>query len=411
VRSDPHGTLREICRLTTRVLDCDRVSVNLLDPESGYLLPAAVAGLTPEEDAEWAARQRAARGGTPFGGGVDAAMAGRLRDGDPVVVNMSRPPYRDLPNPYGSQVILVVPMRVGDELLGIVALDHRPRRPDEPAHVYTDDEIALARGIGQLAGLAVERQRLERVASEVGALRTANALKEEFLSIASHELKTPLTVLQARTQATQRRLRRMGYADAAAQFSAIQTALTRMLSLVEELLNASRIEAGRLDFQPEPCDLGALVAAAVDEQREISDRAIVLEGAEGAGLGVDGDPERLAQVLTNLLANGVKYSPVESPIMVRVARAAGPAGADEVVVTVADQGVGIPRGEIAHVFERFYRASTSSARQYGGLGLGLHIAATIVERHGGRIRAESPGPGLGSTFTIALPALARAAEG
>lgn len=412
---DPHGTLREICRLTTRVLDCDRVSIGLLDTKTGVLVPAAVADLTPTEDADGVAPRvtRGAeleRGGPVFGPGADADLAQRLRAGESVVVDTSRSSYRDLPNTYGAQSVLVVPMHAGGDLLGVAALNVRPGRPGDPDHVYTADEIALARGIAQLAALAVEREGLERVAAEVEALRTANALKEEFLSIASHELKTPLTVLQARTQATQRRLLRMGHTEAAAQFSGIQAALTRMLSLVEELLNATRIEAGRLDLRPEPCDLGTLVVAAVDEQREIADRELVMEVAGDTGTRVEGDPERLTQVLTNLLANAVKYSPADSPIRVRVARETGPMGADEVVVSVTDHGVGIPSDEIAHVFERFYRASTSSARQYGGLGLGLHIAATIMERHGGRIWAESPGPGQGSTFTIALPALAHAAE-
>jgi signal transduction histidine kinase len=127
---------------------------------------------------------------------------------------------------------------------------------------------------------------------------------------------------------------------------------------------------------------------------------------------VEADPERLMQVLANLLDNAVKYSPPGGDIVVQVERraAAEPASerqagaaTGEVVLTVSDQGVGIPADELAHVFERFYRARTSSVRQYGGLGLGLHIAATIVERHQGRVWAESAGAGEGSTFGIALP--------
>jgi signal transduction histidine kinase len=420
------ATLRQLCELAIGVLGCDRVAINLVEPMTLEMTPGAVAGLSPEQDVAWLAQQQTQRERGErrrLGAGLDPSIRERLLAGEVALVDLARPSSADLPNPYGMRLILAVPLLVEQQLVGVLALDHVARSPDEPVHQYTDEEIALARGVARLAALAVERQRLARTAAEVEALRAANALKEEFLSIASHELKTPLTVLQARTQATQRRLVRMGHPDAAAQFATVQASLDRILGLVEELLDASRIEAGRLDLHPERCDLGTLVTAAVGEQREASDRAIVLEGADVPGLTVEGDRERLAQVLTNLLDNAAKYSPQGAPVQVRVwrqlsptqteAAADGPAdhqhalvvAAEELVVSIRDEGVGIPPDEVDKVFGRFFRARTASARQYGGLGLGLHIAATIVERHGGRIWAESPGPGLGSTFGIALPAL------
>jgi signal transduction histidine kinase/PAS domain-containing protein len=414
--------LRHLCQLAIGVLGCDRVAIHLVDPETRMVTPGAAAGLTPEEESEWLAEQRSQRGyGEPRQfGTVNPEAVARLMEGEPALIDMTQPPYSDQPNPYAARLALVVPMMVDRRIVGMLAVDHRTRSQDAPPHIYVREEIALAEGVARLAGLAVERRRLEHVASEVEALRAANALKEEFLSIASHELRTPLTVLQARTQSTGRRLKRLGHPEAAAQFAPVQASLDRMLKLVQELLDASRIQTGHLELQLEPCDLGALVTTAVAEAREAQEyaRPITLEGADTPGLWTRGDRERLSQVVTNLLDNAHKYSPHGLPIVVRVwrepaSRTAGPASnvpapdapadRNEIVITVADQGIGVPPDEVAHVFERFYRARTSSARQYGGLGLGLHIAATIVERHGGRIWAKSPGPDMGSTFGVALP--------
>ncbi len=407
------AALRHLCQLTIGVVGCDRVAISLVDPETLLLTSAAAAGLIPEQQAQWES------GIQHRLGEVNPDAAGRLQRGEPVLVDMTQPPYADRPNPYGARIVLTVPLLIERQLAGLLALDYGSRGPNERDHVYAPDEIALAEGVARLAALAVERHQLEQVAAEVEALRAANALKEEFLSIASHELKTPLTVLQARTQSTRRRLERMGLMEAAAQFAPVQAALDRMLALVQELLDASRIQAGRLELQLEPCDLGKLVATVVAEVREVEAHTIVVEGADGAGLWTQGDPERLAQVLTNLLENATKYSPPEAPIAVHVRcepastsdrpHALGDCDASatrsQIVITITDQGIGIPADEVTHVFDRFYRARTASTRQYGGLGLGLHIAATIVERHGGCIWAESPGPGHGSTFGVALPAL------
>lgn len=424
--SEPHAdaeqtalrvTLRHLCQLAIGVLGCDRVAIVLVDPETHAITPGAAAGLHAGHEAAWRRWQRDGRAWRRVEESLPSGVVRRFLAGEAVTLDLSQPPYDDEPNPFGVRGVLALPMCVEERLVGALLVDYGPMQTDEPPHLYTPDEVALAEGVARLAALAVERQRLMRVAAEVEALRTANALKQEFLSIASHELKTPLTVLQARTQATQRRLMRMGHTAAAEQFAPVQESLNRMLSLIQELLDASRIEAGRLELHAEACNLGALVAQAVHEAREASDRTITLDGAEVSGLWTRGDRERLMQVLANVISNALKYSPPDSPVVVRIwrqpttvltaasATEGGDRAEDEVLVSVSDQGIGIPRDEIGHVFARFYRARTSSPRQYGGLGLGLHIAATIVERHGGRIWAESAGPDRGSTFTVTLPVL------
>jgi signal transduction histidine kinase len=410
------AVLLSLCQLGIGVLGCDRVAINLVDPDTHAMAPGAVAGLTPAQEAHWTAIQEQS---TSQGEAlrIEEWLPPEVRDGflagEAILLDVTKRPFTDRERAYGASLVLELPMMVENRLVGMMGLDHLRGPSGEPPHVYTRGEIALAQGLARLAALAVERERLLRVAAEVEALRAANALKEEFLSIASHELKTPLTVLQARTQATRRRLLRAGHTDAAEQFAPVQQSLNRILALVQELLEASRIQAGPLALHLEPCDLGSLVAEAASEEREASERTITLEGAESPGLWSLADRERLRQVVTNLLENAVKYSPPDQPVSLRIwrqpaiytpssAEAAG--GGEEVVLRIHDEGVGIPPDEVEHVFERFYRARTSSARQYGGLGLGLHIAATIVERHGGRIWAESPGPGQGTTCCVVLPA-------
>ncbi|HEV7129518.1 MAG TPA: GAF domain-containing protein [Ktedonobacterales bacterium] len=417
------ANLHQLCLLTTGVLGCERVLIDLVDPETGQETPAAIVGLNAAQAAAWEAALSEGGAYVPnpqLSWLGDEALA-RLREGEAVVVDFRELPYRELPNPLAVVVALTVPLLVENRLVGILVLDFGARDLATAAHQYTRREIDLATGVARLAALAVDRQRLQDVAADVEALRQANELKEEFLSIASHELKTPLTVLQARTQATRRRLLRLGQTEAAAQFAPVQSSLDRIQGLVQEMLDASRIVEGRLELSLAPGDLGAMVGAVVHDARESSGRTIVLEGAEADGLGVEADPERLPQVLIILLNNALKYSAPESTVTVAVRRerAAGarrkgrrPRGGAatdaraELIVTIADQGVGIHEDEVGRVFERFFRARTSSARQYGGLGLGLHIAATLMARHEGRIWAQSAGPGQGSTFGIALPARA-----
>ena len=416
------ATLRHFCELTIDVLGCDRVAINLVDPQTHAMTPGAVAGLDSALEASWLAQQQAQWQHDTTRHVEDLyspEQKARFLAGEAIVLDMTQSSTSDLADRFDTHMVLTVPMVVDDRIVGALALDHHARHPHEPPHTYTESEIALALGVARLGALAIDRQRLLHLRAEVEALRNANALKEEFLSIASHELRTPLTVLQARTQATRRRLLRMGYTDAADQFAPVQSSLDRILALVQELLDASRIEAGRLEFQSAPCDLAVLLTEAVREARDTHDRVILLEGADAPDLWIMGDRERLMQVFTNLLSNAMKYSALDKPIAVQIQRqrqrvpsepdprstAAHPEQRDKIILTVSDQGVGIPHDEVDHIFERFYRARTSSPQQYGGLGLGLHIAATIVDRHRGRIWATSEGPATGSTFAVEFPAV------
>ena len=257
---------------------------------------------------------------------------------------------------------------------------------------------------------ALERHAatLEQVVEErTRELREANEAKDLFLSIASHELKTPLTTLKTMTQLTRRRLEKTGASET--QFLAtMERAIQRLETLVHDLLDTARITSGKLTLRQERVDLIDLCQQVVAEQQMAGDREITLQiqGKLPDVLEMDVDRDRMGQVLTNLLSNAVKYSEPGQPVMVTMRKAG-----DEVVIAVRDRGPGIPPEHLPYIFDQFYQVTGTDVQTGSriGLGLGLYISRDIVERHGGRIWAESE-VGKGSTFSLALP-LARQLAG
>ncbi len=225
-------------------------------------------------------------------------------------------------------------------------------------------------------------------------LRHAVRARDEFLSVAAHELRTPLTAVNLALDGVARRSS-AGAANAEwvlRQTESSRRAVRRLNRLVEDLLDMSRIGAGRLELSLEEVELGALVREVAERFAESTASALVVEAPQP----VVGrfDRSRLEQVLMNLVGNALKYGEGK-PVTVAVSAEAGRARLE-----VRDQGIGIPPESQKRIFERFHRAST--ARNYGGLGLGLWISRDIVEAHGGRIAVTSA-PGSGSAFRVELP--------
>ncbi len=241
------------------------------------------------------------------------------------------------------------------------------------------------------------------------ARRRAEQEKDEFLSIASHELKTPLTSLALAAQMIDRMLRR-GEVDPPRlerHVGTIAVQTSRATQLITELLDVSRIDTGRLELRRGPVDLLALASAAAQRQRDAlpegATHDVVVTAADGP-LVVDGDEARLDQVLTNLLSNAVKYSPAGGRVELCLARR----GADA-RLAVVDQGIGIPGAERDQLFAPFGRTSAARLSGIEGTGLGLYISRRIVDAHGGTIDVEDT-PGGGSTFVVTLPLLDEAAR-
>lgn len=243
-----------------------------------------------------------------------------------------------------------------------------------------------------------EALRIE--ASARASAETSNRAKDEFIAMISHELRTPLGAILIWAQ-----LLKSDELDGPAVTRAvgmIERSTKTLAQLIDDLLDASRIIAGKLTFDSRPLELRPVIEAALDAAAPAAQaKNIVVERfVLGALPPVSGDPGRLQQVVGNLLANAVKFTPEQGRIEVRLERS-GPIAR----ITVADSGSGISPEFLPFIFERFRQADTTSTRKQKGLGLGLAIARQIVQLHGGAIEAASPGEGKGSTFTVTLPLL------
>jgi PAS domain S-box-containing protein len=229
----------------------------------------------------------------------------------------------------------------------------------------------------------------------------ANQLKDEFLATLSHELRTPLTAIVGWSQ-----MLGNSKLDPVASLRAIEVIRrnARMqVQMVDDLLDVSRIITGKLRLSVQPVDLGTIIIAAVEGLRPAADAKEIrlqLQLDSPAGQ-VSGDPDRLQQVAWNLISNAIKFTPKGGRVIVSLDRVES-----HVEVTVSDTGKGIAPEFLPHVFDRFRQADATTTRAFGGLGLGLAIVRQLVELHGGTVRVDSDGEGLGSTFTVSLPLMA-----
>jgi len=232
-------------------------------------------------------------------------------------------------------------------------------------------------------------------------LEEAVRVRQDFLSIAGHELKTPLTSVLLNLRAVDNSLREGAHADEArlrARWQALSRQIGRLAGLVDQLLDVSRISAGKMELSPERIDLGDMVREVVDRFAPPSTEAGTIHVHVTGAITGSWDRLRLEQILTNLLSNAVKYG-AGKPITIEVG-VTGPEADAKVWIAVRDRGIGMSADDLGRVFGRFERAA--STRNYGGLGLGLWIVRQVVDAMGGSISAESE-PGRGSTFTVRLP--------
>jgi signal transduction histidine kinase/ActR/RegA family two-component response regulator len=262
------------------------------------------------------------------------------------------------------------------------------------------------------ARLEVHRARSEAVRLEAAARTEAeasNRAKDEFIAMISHELRTPLGAILIWTQLL--RNEQLDEAASARALGMIERSTKTLAQLIDDLLDVSRIIAGKLLIEPRPVDLPAVVDAALAAaQLPAEGKNIRIDYVVEASLEpVSGDPGRLQQVVGNLLANAIKFTPEGGRVEVKLGRARSHAR-----LVVSDTGIGIDPAFLPYIFERFRQADSTTTRPQKGLGLGLAITRHLVELHGGSIEASSPGEGEGATFTVTLPLLlypARATTG
>lgn len=289
--------------------------------------------------------------------------------------------------------LLILPLRTRREMLGALVI-----AANDPERAMTDEKLPLAEVLAERAALAIENAKL--YTEQVDARRKVedlSRLKDEFLSIASHELRTPVTSIKGYTQLARTLIRENDLTTSEEYLDIALDQIDRMSRLILELLDVSRIETGRLEIRREPIPWTTFVSEVVHRHHTaMNDRRFQLNLPVG-NKRILGDRDRLEQVLGNLMENAVKYSPDGTEILVAVEERG-----DQLVTSVADRGIGIPSDELGQVFERFHRGRQVSSTNYGGLGLGLYITKQIVERHGGTIWVESR-EGQGTTFSFSLP--------
>jgi PAS domain S-box-containing protein len=289
--------------------------------------------------------------------------------------------------------LMSVPLVARGRILGAVSVVRA-----ESGRRYGPADLALAEELARRAALSIDNARLHREAQE--AIR----MREAFLARASHELRTPLTIVKGHLALLGKRLTG-GEPEATAAVSVAQRHVDRMTRLVADLLDASRLAAGRLTLKPEPLDLKGVVAEALAQVRSLAQaKGVGLVEAVVLGLALVGDRLKLEQVVINLLTNAIKHTPAEGTIRVE-----GRRGGEEVELSVRDSGEGLASEHLEQIFEPFFQVGSATGHRKApgqGAGLGLAICRQIVMLHGGRIWAESEGPDRGSAFVVRLPAAA-----
>jgi PAS domain S-box-containing protein len=377
--------MRELLTRVRTALASDTATILLLTEDGAHLRPVSSDGLREAvaEDLE-----------IPLGHSVAGRLA--VSDSGLIFPDLTKEEVRSPFIRDRVKSLVGAPLRVGGRLIGVVHVGS-----SAPRH-YTEDDLRLLRLVGERMAFAIERARLHE--AEGAARReaeAANRAKDEFLATVSHELRQPLHAILGWSHTV-----RAGKYDEATVIQALEVIERNAKlqeSLIGDLLDVSRIVTGKLQLDVQPVDLRAVIGTAVDVVRPAaSAKGVNLEVTlDPLASLVSGDADRLQQVLWNLFSNAVKFTPKGGRIEVRLQRVDSQAE-----LAVSDTGEGISPELLPHVFERFRQAERAGARAREGLGLGLSIVRHLVELHGGSVRADSPGPGRGATFTVRLPLMA-----
>jgi PAS domain S-box-containing protein len=381
------GLLAALFDRIADALAVDTAAVLLLDGDGTALVPHAARGL--EEEVVAGIR-------IPLGQGFAGRITAERR---PIVLDDVE--HAEVMNPIlhqkGVRSMMGVPLIVESRVLGVLHVGTL-----YPRH-FTEGDVAFLQIVADRAALGIERARLYDAAQQARAAAeeagSALRLRDEFLSVAAHELKTPVTSVRGLADWVLRAADRGKDLDPERQHRAlvmIHRQTEHLSRLITQLLETTRLEAGHLYMDLQIADLTPLIHHVVEQAQAQSDEHAIVVSAPPT-LRATVDPFRFEQVVTNLLANAIKYSPDGGQIDVELAEPRP----GIVRLRVRDRGLGVPLEEQERIFERFYQAHLNSHRS--GLGLGLHLSREIVARHGGRLWVETPPDG-GSRFVAELPA-------
>jgi len=290
-----------------------------------------------------------------------------------------------------TSVIITPIIAQGKTIGGITFITTQSRKR------YSQSDAAMAEELASRASLAIENARLYRdMQKELAARKKLEKQKDEFIGVASHELKTPVTSIKSFAQILEYKFKKMGFAREAELLGKLDAQIDKLTALIGDLLDVTKIEAGKMIFNKNSFSFDELIAEIVEEmQRTTEKHTIRIKGKTGKTL--FNDKERIGQVLINLIANAIKYSPYSNEIIIHSSLEE-----NTIKICVQDFGVGISKDKQEKVFDRFFRVSGPDKETYPGLGLGLYISNEIIKRLHGRIWVQSV-EGKGSTFCFTIP--------
>lgn len=391
--------LREMLERIGEILLVDLVTVLLLDPTGERLIPEAVSGLPVD------VRAATLEAGVRVGDGIIGRIASERRGVvfDDLSSSTRSDPFLDQAS---VNSIIGAPLGVEGHVIGVLLVGTRHHRR------FVEADLEFLQIVADRVALAIDRARLyeaeqsaRREADEAGL---AVRLRDEFLSVASHELRNPVAGMKGATQLLRRAAQRGQLDDERVDryIGMIEQTANRLATLTDDLLDVSRLQQGILPLRPRQTDVAALLRATVERlQEQTAEHHIVLNVADPPCFAmIDGD--RVEQIIENLVSNAIKYTPDGGDIDVTLV-----GKGEGLELRVRDTGIGLPADMLERIFEPFGRAPNAVQRNIEGLGLGLYICRKIGEQHGGRLWAESGGEGRGTLMRLWLPITGCASDG
>jgi signal transduction histidine kinase len=382
---DLDDLLQLITATATELLDCEAASILLYDEKRPRLYFAAATGSDPAQLAE-----------IPVP--LDSSLAGTIfRTNQHLILNNAEqdPRHYSLVSDhikFKVNTLLGVPMTIKDRTVGVLEAVNKRNG------IFTEKDATLLSVTAAHAAVALENARLLQTTKKaLQQVREANQLKSNFLALASHELRTPLGIIIGYSTF----LKEDTKGELSDHASQVLNAARQMRSLLDEMNNLAMMKSDEMILKPQRVPMQDVLAYACDGIKEIAssrDQKLIFAFPEQPFY-VKVDVDKTCQAFSNLLDNAIRFSPKGSEIVVGTIN-----DGNQVLAWVQDQGIGIPVEQLHRIFEEFYQIEPPNTRHYGGLGIGLSIAKGLIEAQGGKIWAESEGPGAGATFKVLLPA-------